>query len=461
MNCSRVVISRFEVAVLLFCFATSAEVDVWADSPTIQIATFQCDITPPTGVPIGMGFIKVLETVEHPLLAKGVVIVNQHGKQPQTYVLCGLDWMELHNSSYDELRQRIAESAGTVPSFVATHSLHQHTAPAFSVDVQRLRFAEDHPRRVATARYLDRTARDIGAAIQAALQDLRTLTHVGTSQAQVDRVASNRRIEKPDGTIVMRGSRCSTEWLRAAPEGLIDPWLKTVSFFSGKEVIARMHYYATHPQSFYNDGRISYDTCGIARERLQETEGVFQIYFTGCGGDIAMGKYNDGSLEARAELTDRLYNAMSQSVADVERTSVDKIRWDVAPFRFPPRTEEAFALETSRSKLKESLTAPTNVAWIERMQAGHAIELSCLTINNVQILHLPGEPFVLYQLAAQRSRPDSFVAVAGYGDGGVGYVGGDRIYTDRGGYEQTYCFTGPCEDLLNNAVSALLARGAE
>ena len=215
MNCSRVVIFRFGFAVVLFCFTTWAEIDVWADSPTIQIGTFQCDITPPTGVPIGMGFIKVLETVGHPLLANGVVIVNQHGKQPQTYVLYGLDWMELHNSSYDELRQRIAESAGTVPSFVATHGLHQHTAPAFSVDVQRLRLAEDHPRRVATARCLDHTARDIGAA----------------SQAQIDRVASNRRIEKPDGTIVMRGSRCSTEWLRAAPEGLIDPWLKTVSFF--------------------------------------------------------------------------------------------------------------------------------------------------------------------------------------------------------------------------------------
>ena len=28
-----------------------------------------------------------------------------------------------------------------------------------------------------------------------------------------------------------------------------------------------------------------------------------QIYFTGCAGDVTMGKYNDGSLEPRAELT--------------------------------------------------------------------------------------------------------------------------------------------------------------
>ena len=90
---------------------------------------------------------------------------------------------------------------------------------------------------------------------------------------------------------------------------------------------------------------------------------------------------------------------------------------------------------------------------------GHVIELSCLTMNNVQILHLPGEPFVLYQLAAQRRRPQSFVAVAGYGDGGMGYIGGDRIYTDRGGYEQTYAFAGPCEEPLIAAIGRLLARG--
>ena len=67
-----------------------------------------------------------------------------------------------------------------------------------------------------------------------------------------------------------------------------------------------MHYYATHPQSFYRDARASYDFVGMAREKLQEEEGVFQIYFNGCGGDVAAGKYNDGTREARQGLFDRL-----------------------------------------------------------------------------------------------------------------------------------------------------------
>ena len=39
------------------------------------------------------------------------------------------------------------------------------------------------------------------------------------------------------------------------------------------------------------------------------------MYFNGCGGDVAMGKYNDRSWEARDELTDRLYAGMEASVA--------------------------------------------------------------------------------------------------------------------------------------------------
>ena len=123
----------------------------------------------------------------------------------------------------------------------------------------------------------------------------------------------------------MRSSGCRDDSLRAAPEGLIDPWLKTVSLFSEEQAVVQLHYCATHPQSFYNDGRTSYDTCGIARERLQKKSHIFQIYFTGCGGDIAMGKYNNGSRQSRDELTDRLFDAMQRSVTEVNRESIKQM----------------------------------------------------------------------------------------------------------------------------------------
>ena len=44
-------------------------------------------------------------------------------------------------------------------------------------------------------------------------------------------------------------------------------------------------------------------------------------------------------------------------------------------------------------------------------------------------------------------QPNDFVWIAGCGDCGMGDIGGDRIFTDQGGYEQTDAFLAPGEQL--------------
>lgn len=50
------------------------------------------------------------------------------------------------------------------------------------------------------------------------------------------------------------------------------------------------------------------------------------------------------------------------------------------------------------------------------------------------MLHLPGELFVEYQLAAKAMRPDLRVMMAAYGDYGPCYIGTALAYLE-GGYE--------------------------
>ena len=79
---------------------------------------------------------------------------------------------------------------------------------------------------------------------------------------------------------------------------------------------------------------------------------------------------------------------------------------------------------------------------------------------NARILHLPGEPFVEYQLLAKAERPDLFVAVAGYGDYAPWYIGTARSY-EEGGYETSpgASNVGPgSEAILSNAIKKLLGR---
>ena len=82
-----------------------------------------------------------------------------------------------------------------------------------------------------------------------------------------------------------------------------------------------------------------------------------------------------------------------------------------------------------------------------------------LRIGAIDIVHLPGEPFVEFQLfAQQQAAKETFTCVAGYGECGVWYYGPDQIFLDRGGYEQTWSLTGPCQSLVERALSELIQR---
>jgi hypothetical protein len=424
-----------------------------------QIAPFVADVTPPLGEPLVFGLSPPTSVIEHPLLAKGIVLRDSGG----TYVLGAVDWTEIHNDSYELFRREIARAARTSPSRVAIHTLHQHTAPAYDTDMQRILNRRQGAPAGKGLEFLEEAVARTAAAVEKATAQWRGLTHVGTSWASVDRVASSRRILQPDGTLLTRLSSTQDPEQQRAPEGYIDGYLRTVTFFDREQPAVRVHYYATHPQSYYGDGRVTYDVPGLARERLEKESGVFQVYFTGCGGDIAMGKYNNGTPARRPELVDRVYDGMVRSMKNVHIEPVSGIRWATIDVRFPVRNDGSFSAEACRKVLDDpkasfqsAWNAASLLALVARAKADRPFQLSCLAIGSVRILHLPGEPFVEYQFWAQRQNPELFVAIAGYGDCGTGYICTDRAYSDRGGYEQTESFIVPSEKLLKDTIRTLL-----
>lgn len=458
-----------------------------AGEPLLQIATIHADVTPRPGDVACVGFMPKISSIEHPLELKGLLVRKGGGDRAETFVIAAVDYCGLCNTSYDLWCSRIAEAVGTTPDRVALQSLHQHTAPVLDLDGARLLYAGEPEKWKAHAAFVEGTANRAAKAAKEAVANLRPVTRIIASQAKVERVASNRRIVQPDGSIVFRGSGVTDPRLQEAPEGLIDPWVRTLSILDGESIIAQIHYYAMHPQSFYGDERISYDVPGIARQRLQEETGVFQIYFTGCGGNIAMGKYNDATRPARDALSDRLYQALraSTSVVDPKSNSIPKplspdaphvvqdvrveklaladISWKVVPVQFLPREDGEFHPERARDLMRPEQTFGIRLKacmakqWFDRLRAGHHVGISRFRIGSVQLIHLPGEPFVEFQLFAQQRSPESFVCVAGYGECGIWYYGPDVIFADRGGYEQTWSFAEPCWDLVEGAIKELLS----
>jgi len=152
-------------------------------------------------------------------------------------------------------------------------------------------------------------------------------------------------------------------------------------------------------------------------------------------------------------------------VVMAESLTADAVAWDVAPLKFTVREDGVFAPDVLRRQLAADqpfstrLQAACFAAFGQRLRDGDVAQATRLRIGDIDCIHLPGEPFVEFQLYAQRqAAPGGFVCVAGYGECGVWYYGPDTIYADRGGYEQTWSVTGPCQASVEAAIRQLLTR---
>ena len=166
---------------------------------------------------------------------------------------------------------------------------------------------------------------------------------------------------------------------------------------------------------------------------------VLHVHFNGAGGNIGAGKYNDGAKENRMILASRVADAMKRSFESAKKFTLqtEHLQWHSTPVALP-LGKHIVAAEL-REKLKTWKPAdywgsPEQLAWALRCESGHKIDLSCLKVGDARILHMPGELFVEYQLAAKKLRPNLNVAMAAYGDYGPGYIGTEASY-GQGGYE--------------------------
>jgi hypothetical protein len=241
------------------------------------------------------------------------------------------------------------------------------------------------------------------------------------------------------------------------PVGTIDPALSLITFWDGDRPLAALTYYATHPQSYYRTGLANPDFPGMARNARQQQTGVPHIHFNGAGGNIGAGKWNDGSVENRQVLADRVASAMRKAWEATTRMPIgaEQVAWESRVVKLPASThlnadDLTAQLADSERDARQRLLAASKLAWLARCQAGEGVAVACLRLANVRILHMPGELFVEYQLAARNMAPNCLVAMAAYGDYAPGYIGTEVAY-QQGGYE-----TGPDASLVAPQVEGTL-----
>ncbi|HEY5911590.1 MAG TPA: hypothetical protein VJA21_13405 [Verrucomicrobiae bacterium] len=420
----------------------------------LALAVFDIDATPPIGSM--MAYDPVTNKWDLGLRARGLVLLGAG----QPIVLCAVDWIGIANEAHDEFCRGLASAAGTSPERVAVHTLHQHDAPDCDFSAEKiLKEAQADPRQFESS-FQRQTLSDLERAVRLALLHPQPVTHLGLGEAKVDRVASNRRILGPDGKVrAVRYTTCKDAALRAEPEGTIDPVVSLVSFWNSNRPLAVLSYYATHPQSYYRTGIPNPDFPGVARFLRQlAVPAALLIHFNGAGGNIGAGKYNDGAAENRKLLAERLADGMSRAWDATKREPLtpEMVGWAVQPVALPPAVDLDEEELEARLKGKDPrffvIGGPSRLAWLRRCRDGHRIDVGCLRLGRARILHMPGELFVEYQLAAKAERPDLFVAIAAYGDYGPWYIGTAKAY-EEGGYE-----TSPPASNVSPAAEAELMR---
>lgn len=427
----------------------------------LTVATFDVDATPPIGS--RLAYDPVTNVWDQGLRARGIVVAGAG----DPIVLCAVDWIGIANEGHDAFRRVLAGAAGTRPDRVAVHCLHQHDAPDCDFGAEQiLREAGRDPGSYEGA-FPREVLRRLERAVRESLGHAQPVTEVGLGQAPVREVASNRRILGPDGKVrATRYTTCTDPDLRAEPEGTIDPIVSVASLWSSNRPVAILSYYAVHPQSYYRTGIPNPDFPGVARflRQLALPEAL-HVHFNGAGGNLGAGKYNDGSKENRLRLAERLADGMRRAWEATVREplGVDSVGWSIASVALPPARHLAVPELQARMKGNDAAFflsgGAAKLAWLNRCAAGHRIDVTCLRLGRARLLHLPGELFVEYQLAAKAMRPDLWVAMASYGDYGPGYVGTAIAY-EQGGYETSPAASNVApevEGVLREAMRKLLA----
>jgi len=441
------------------CRSTVAAQPATDPPANLRVATFDVDATPPIGSM--MAYDPVTNKWDLGLRARGIVLLGAG----DPIVLCAVDWIGIANGGHDAFCEKLASAAGTSPQRVAVHALHQHDAPDCDFSAEEILKSAGLDSRQFDSRFQRELIASLAGALRDSLPRAKPITHLGLGEARVEKVASNRRILGPDGKVrATRWTATTDPAVRAEPEGVIDPMVSLVSFWNGEQPVAVLSYYATHPQSYYRTGIPNPDFPGVARFLRQlAVPTALHVHFDGAGGNIGAGKYNDGSPTNRLLLAERLADGMRRAWENTKRQPIvaTDVSWRVEPVALP------LAKHLSVEKLEAQLAArdkdfnASRLAFARRCRNGRKIEVSCLSLGRARVLHLPGELFVEYQLAAKAAQPDLFIAVAAYGDYAPWYIGTAIAY-EQGGYETSPGASNVApevEGLLRKAIRELLQAG--
>ncbi|MBQ3333237.1 MAG: hypothetical protein IJG83_07425 [Thermoguttaceae bacterium] len=446
---------RYLAAALLFwALAGFCAAGLRAEAPYKAIR-FKVDVTPPVGLDLAYC---PNNQIDMPIYVGGIILDDGAAR----VVWCTCDYIYVCGETYEDWQKKIAEAAGCPPENVFLHSVHQHDSMRVAPEYNPPDGAVDDdgnriPLEGSDPDYVAKSIGDITAEIARLVAENAwvPIAELKTAETRVGGLASNRRILNDEGVCyTSRSSMVLDPAMQALPTGVIDPMLRTVALVKEDgSVYAALHFYATHPQSAYLRGMVSGDVPGWAvRYACQKTPDTLHFYFTGCAGNVTVGKYNPSAgAAAIVTLGTRLGEYLVRNLDRLEDRAVGPIRLFCVEINVP--------LDPARAN-------PEHLAWGMRAYFEKTFDhwkrssITRFNAGEVNILSFGlSEICVEYQLYAQALVPENFLATAAYGNGIYWYMPLAKAFDEKG-YESCVaaCLVTPeIEPVLKAGIREALA----
>ena len=218
--------------------------------------------------------------------------------------------------------------------------------------------------------------------------------------------------------------------------------------------------------SYYGRGEVTSDFVGLARKRLARLDrSIHPIYASGCSGDVTAGKFNDGSPEAREDLTRKIYEAMLANRKGVQKEPVPEtwgfrnLPLELTYSNAEPLQKEAMerVLQDGSMTVEKRILAAMGLASWHRVQVRkQPIDMPCVDLGISRMVLFPGESFVGYQHIAQEASGALPLLPVGYGECWTGYVPTDAAFKD--GFDESWLWVAPgAQERIERVLQDLLA----
>lgn len=402
----------------------------------LLVGARRINITPPLGVSMTGGFCdcKALEIADE-LFASAVIIDDGNTE----IALISADVCAIPDAIYLDIATAIEIECSISTGNILLVATHTHTGPALGSTFSKV--GEVCPY------YVEVFKKNVVTAVSQA-KSCKQPSKVGVGKGRFDKYIFNRRLKKPDASIVMN-------WVDKVllqdciDEGVIDPEVYVIEFIgSDANPIAFVINYANHNNAMCSDRAISSDWAGFMCRKVIDAFGkdTVALFLPGACGNVNWIDYKDFNQGYGPGLVEKIGAGLAEKVCEIasklEYIDVDSI--DILSKRIviPDRTFREYDIKRDGTfgNIKEADFIFKQYEMEKALAAVNSLPLNDVRISvlrigeNISIATNPGELFTEFGIEIKEKSPFKNTLVSELVNGYAGYICSGKAF-DEGGYE--------------------------